>query len=78
MDAQVMTAQRRNAKAAGAQRQCCMALRNICVRSPELRPAAAAAGAEAVLRAVKKAFPAACGDVGAAALRDMGCEHYND
>lgn len=41
------------AKAAGVQRQGCMALRNICARSPELRPAALAAGGEAAARTAK-------------------------
>lgn len=60
------------------QRAGCMAIRNICARCPELRPSIAALGAEQVLRTAKKVWPSTCGDVGAAALRDMGCEHYND
>ena len=31
-----------------------------------------------VLRAAKKGWPSSCGDVGSAALRDLGCERYND
>lgn len=47
-------------------------------RNPELRPAYLERGAEALLRAAKAAHPAACKDVGAAALRDLGLDNYND
>lgn len=62
---------------AAAQRQACMALRNMVVRNAELRPAFLAAGCEGLLRSVKALFPAACKDVGSAALRDLGCDDYN-
>jgi armadillo repeat-containing protein 6 len=39
--------------------------------------AAIAAGAEAAVRNAKAKFPSACGDVGSAALRDMGCDNYS-
>lgn len=62
---------------AAVQRQACMALRNMVVRNPELRPGFLAAGAEELLRAVKVLFPAACKDVASAALRDLGLDNYN-
>lgn len=62
---------------AAVQRQACMAVRNMVVRNPELRPGFLAAGAEGLLRSVKGLFPAACKDVGAAALRDLGLDNYN-
>mmetsp|Transcript_17880 Transcript_17880/g.53828 ORF Transcript_17880/g.53828 Transcript_17880/m.53828 type:complete len:153 (-) Transcript_17880:209-667(-) len=63
---------------AAVQRAGCMALRNICARCPALRPPIAALGAEKVVRAAKKGWPSSCGDVGSAALRDLGCDKYND
>ena len=65
-----------HAASSGAQRQACMLIRNIVARSPELRPPALAAGAEAALRAAKARHPVQCGDVGSAALRDLGLENY--
>ncbi|KAF6264410.1 armadillo-type protein [Scenedesmus sp. NREL 46B-D3] len=62
---------------AAVQRQACMAVRNMVVRNPELRPGFLAAGAEDLLRAVKLLFPGSCKDVASAALRDLGLEHYN-
>ncbi|KAL4433644.1 hypothetical protein ABPG75_000085 [Micractinium tetrahymenae] len=59
-----------------AQRQACMALRNIAVRSPDVRAALLDKGAEALLRQVKAAYPA-CADAGSAALRDLGLDNYN-
>ncbi|KAK9843790.1 hypothetical protein WJX81_006589 [Elliptochloris bilobata] len=59
-----------------AQRQACMALRNAVARSPELRAPLLAAGAEPLLRAAQRRHPAACAEVGAAALRDLGLEDY--
>ena len=56
--------------------QACMALRNAVARSPDLRGALLAAGAEPLLRAAQRRHPAACADVGAAALRDLGLEDY--
>lgn len=53
-----------------------MALRNAVARSPELRSPVLAAGAEPLLRAVQRRHPAACADVGAAALRDLGLDNY--
>lgn len=59
-------------------RQACMAVRNMGVRNPELRPLLMERGLEDLVRQAKSAHPKQCGDVGAAALRDMGCEKYND
>lgn len=59
-----------------AQRQACMALRNIAVRSPDVRAALLDKGAEMLLRQVKAAYPA-CADAGSAALRDLGLDNYN-
>ncbi|PNH00195.1 Armadillo repeat-containing protein 6, partial [Tetrabaena socialis] len=53
-------------------------VRLMTARNPELRPAYLDRGAEALLRAAKVACPSSCKDVGAAALRDLGLEHYND
>jgi hypothetical protein len=64
--------------AAAVQRQACMAVRNMVVRNPELRPGFLAAGAEPLLRGVKGVFPGACKDVASAALRDLGLDHYQD
>jgi hypothetical protein len=61
--------------AAGAARQACMAVRNMVVRNPELRGPFLERGAEALLRGAKAAFPV-CGDVGSAALRDLGLDQY--
>ncbi len=61
---------------AAACMQACMALRNAAARSPDLRDLLLAAGAEALLRAAKRRYPAACADVGAAALRDLGLDDY--
>ena len=67
-----------------AQRQACAALRNLVSRSPELRPVILLSSkeqgghcVEALLRAARDRYPEACGDVGAAALRDLGCEDYD-
>jgi hypothetical protein len=64
--------------AAAVQRQACMAVRNMVVRNPELRPGFLAAGCEGLLRAVKGLHPGACKDVASAALRDLGLDNYND
>ena len=56
--------------------QACMALRNAVARSTDLRGPLLAAGAEPLLRAAQRRHPAACADVGAAALRDLGLEDY--
>jgi hypothetical protein len=60
------------------QRQACMAVRNMAVRNPELRPAFLDKGAEALLRRAKVAYPKECRDVGSAALRDLGLDKYNE
>jgi hypothetical protein len=62
---------------AAVQRQACMAVRNMVVRNPELRPGFLAAGAEDLLRSVKLLFPGSCKDVASAALRDLGLYNYN-
>jgi hypothetical protein len=62
---------------AAVQRQACMAVRNMVVRNPELRPGFLAAGAEDLLRSVKLLFPGSCKDVASAALRDLGLDNYN-
>lgn len=46
------------------------------VRNPELRPVVLEKGGEEVLRAIKDTHPKDCGDVAAAALRDLGLENY--
>lgn len=62
----------------GLQRQCCMFARNAVVRNPENKPLLLAANAEALLRAAKRNHPKECTDVGSAALRDLGCDNYNE
>ena len=62
----------------GLQRQACMFFRNAVVRTPELRAVALATTAEASLRLAKRNHPKACGDVATAALRDLGCDNYNE
>jgi hypothetical protein len=62
---------------AAVQRQACMALRNMVVRNPELRPGFLAAGVEDLLRSVKLLFAGSCKDVASAALRDLGLDNYN-
>jgi hypothetical protein len=64
--------------AAAVQRQACMALRNMVVRNPELRPGFLSAGCEGLLRSVKGLYPSACKDVASAALRDLGLDNYQD
>ena len=63
---------------AGVQRQACMFFRNAVVRNPELRSVALATSAEASLRLAKRNHPRHCGDVATAALRDLGCDNYNE
>ena len=62
----------------GLQRQCCMFARNAVVRNPENAPLLLAANAEALIRAAKRNHPKECTDVGSAALRDLGCDNYNE
>lgn len=65
-------------KHAGVQRQACMFFRNAVVRNPELRSVALATTAEQSLRLAKRNHPRECGDVATAALRDLGCDNYNE
>lgn len=58
------------------QKGCSMALRNMVVRNPELRPAALARGFEGLIRTARSKFPKQCEDVGLAAMRDLGLEEY--
>ena len=60
------------------QRQACIALRNLVARCKEYQEPLRELGMEDAVRAAKQKFPAACADVGSAALRDLGCEKYND
>lgn len=62
----------------GVQRQGCMTIRNCVVRCPELRPSVLGMGAEKVIRHARRRWPEQCNDVGAAALRDLGLENYNE
>lgn len=59
------------------QRQACILMRNMVVRTTQLRPLFLEKGAEVLLRAAKKAHPRSCTDVGSAALRDLGLDNYN-
>lgn len=67
-----------NGRTGPALRQGCMALRNIAGRCPDERHVLLAAGAEKVVRSARDAYPAACQDVGSAALRDFGLDNYNN
>lgn len=60
------------------QRQGCMAVRNMVVRNAELRPLFLEKGVEGLLRVAKRCHVRDCGDVGAAALRDLGLDNYNE
>lgn len=60
------------------QRQGSMAIRNMVVRNPDIRPMFLAKGAEDLLRAAKKQHPGPCRDVASAALRDLGIDNYQD
>jgi hypothetical protein len=60
-----------------AQRQACAAARNMAARCEAARPALLTAGVEPLLRAARARFPGECGDVGGAALRDLGFEDYS-
>jgi hypothetical protein len=64
-----------NATVGGVARQACMAIRNMVVRNPELRAPFLERGAEPLVRGVKGRF-GVCGDVGSAALRDLGLDQY--
>lgn len=65
------------ARATGALRQGCMAIRNMSARCPEAKEELLNAGAESVVREIKAAAPAACQDVASAALRDFGLDDYH-
>lgn len=60
------------------QRAACMFFRNVAARNQELRGPMSDRGLEALLRAAKHAHPSLCVDVGSAALRDLGCDAYNE
>lgn len=60
------------------QRQACIALRNLVARCKDQQSAILGIGAEEAIRSAKLAFPSACKDVGSAALRDLGCDNYNE
>ncbi|GFH31210.1 uncharacterized protein HaLaN_30200 [Haematococcus lacustris] len=60
----------------GVQRSGCILVRNMVVRTTEHRDAFLDKGAEALLRAAKQRHPKYCNDVGSAALRDLGLDHY--
>lgn len=63
----------------GLQRQCAMFLRNAVVRNPENVPLILNnTDAEALLRLSKKNHPKECVDVASAAMRDLGCDNYNE
>ena len=63
----------------GLQRQCAMFLRNAVVRNPENVPLILNnTDAEALLRLSKKMHPKECVDVASAAMRDLGCDNYNE
>ena len=74
----VLDAMAAHPKSAGIQRAAAMFVRNCAARNPDVRPALLERGADALLRAAKKAHPGACADVGSAALRDLGAENYNE
>lgn len=63
--------------APGVQRQACMFVRNAVARSERVKQLALEAGAEAVVRQAKLLHPKPCGDVGSAALRDLGFADYH-
>ena len=58
------------------QRQACMAVRNLVARTPEYRAQLLSLGFEASIRKARSTHPQACGDVGSAALRDLGLDDY--
>ena len=63
-----------------ALRQACAATRNLASRAAPDGPvlaALASARLTPLLRAARRRYPDACGDVGAAALRDLGVDDYN-
>jgi hypothetical protein len=64
--------------ASSVQRTACMCLRNAVVRNPENIPRLLDNEAEQILLAAKRNHPTVCIDVGSAALRDLGCDNYNE
>jgi hypothetical protein len=48
------------------------------VRNEENKPKLLDNGVEALLRAAKRNHPKTCMDVSSAALRDLGCDNYNE
>ncbi|KAL5992673.1 hypothetical protein ACLOJK_013592 [Asimina triloba] len=62
--------------AAQMQRQSCLMIRNLVVRSPEIRAILLANGVEKIIRVAKQSH-ASCKDAAAAALRDLGLDDYN-
>lgn len=62
----------------GVQRASCMFFRNAVVRNPENKAPILATNAEALLRLAKKNHPEECMDVSSAAMRDLGCDNYNE
>ena len=53
-----------------------MAVRNLVARTPEYRAQLLSLGFEASIRKARSTHPQACGDVGSAALRDLGLDDY--
>ena len=62
----------------GVQRASCMFFRNAVVRNPENKAPILATDAEELLRLAKKNHPNECMDVSSAAMRDLGCDNYNE
>ncbi|KAK3277891.1 hypothetical protein CYMTET_14133, partial [Cymbomonas tetramitiformis] len=60
------------------QRQACMFIRNAVARSKDNIPLLLEQGASQLLLKAKALHPKICMDVGSAALRDLGCENYNE
>ena len=63
---------------AGIQRAACLFARNAVSRCPDNVALALRCGFEPLLRDAKRRHPRECVDVGSAALRDLGCENYNE
>ena len=77
MDAVADAAHRAPAHA-GIQRAACLFARNAVSRCPDNVALALRCGFEPLLRDAKRRHPRECVDVGSAALRDLGCENYNE
>jgi len=63
---------------AGIQRAACLFARNAVSRCPDNVALALRCGFEPLLRDAKRRHPRECVDVGSAALRDLGCDNYNE